>query len=74
MDPSRWLEHAKPAFRMAGLNHAAEAAPELLADIGGTQAGVLNRSSSESGLISLEIGGTSGVAPHRFTYGANYER
>jgi len=59
---------------MAGLNHAAEVAPELLADLGGTEAGVLNRSSTESGLISLEIGGTSGVTPQRSTYGANHER
>jgi len=63
MDLSRWLEQVKIALRMAGLNHAAEAAPELLANIGGAESNVSDSSSTKSGFSLSKIERTGGTGP-----------
>ena len=63
MDLPRSVEHGKTAFRMAGLNQAGEAAPELLGNIGGAETDVLDNSSTKSGFSLSETERTAATVP-----------
>jgi hypothetical protein len=63
MDLTRRLENVKAGLLKAGSNHVAEAAPELVANIGRAEIGVLTSSSTKSGFSSSEIEGTGVSVP-----------